>query len=369
MNRLKINFVLPATGKTGGVVVVLEYARQLRKMGHDVLIYYPLIPYNVYVPKVVIWKKSLWWFKYILRCLLDSRKGITWFPEQVSIRLVLFITDVFVRSADVVLATAWPTAYSVANLSKSKGEKFYFVQHYENWHGEEVTLDASYRLPLKLLVIAPWLTELIRTKFGREVTAELHNGIDLDFFKPGLAKPDIEHPVILMMYHVLEIKGIEDGLYVLRKIHNLYPNVRIRLFGMYPFNDKAEFMEYFFDPTPEKLLELYQTAHIFLSPSHSEGWHLPPMEAMACGCALVATNVGCIPVLKQEGNLLSANPWDRETLFQHLEFFVTHPDEMKQIAQRGRETILNYGWEEKSRRMEEVFASEISRDRPNSVSR
>ncbi len=38
-----------------------------------------------------------------------------------------------IPDADVVIATAWQTAYTVDRLSDNKGDKFYFVQNYEIW--------------------------------------------------------------------------------------------------------------------------------------------------------------------------------------------------------------------------------------------
>jgi len=359
MNRkLKIHFILPAMGKTGGVLVVLEYARQFQKMGHDVRVYYPFFPYWIYFNGFSKWKRPWAYLRYLISHIRVSTQDISWIPDTLDLRRVLFISSVFLRDADAIIATAWPTAYSVAHLSTTKGEKLYFVQHYETWHGEEAAVDASYRLPLKLLVIAPWLTELMREKFGRKVTAELHNGIDLDFFSPLSMKPKVLS--VLMMYHVLEIKGVSDGLEVLRRLHQVHPEVRIRMFGMYPFREADNFVEYYLNPTPEQLLDLYQTSHIFFSPSLSEGWHLPPMEAMACGCAVVATNVGCIPILKGDGNLLSAEPSDRETLFRHLEFLVDHPVKMAEMAERGHQNILNYSWEKQSKHFEQILLSVLN---------
>lgn len=43
------------------------------------------------------------------------------------------------------------------------------------------------------------------------------------------------------------------------------------------------------------LRELYRRAALFVYPSHYEGFGLPPLEAMACGTAVVTTDGGAIP--------------------------------------------------------------------------
>ena len=44
-----------------------------------------------------------------------------------------------------------------------------------------------------------------------------------------------------------------------------------------------------------EIRNIYNSCDVFLSPSWAEGSQAPPMEAMACGCAVLATNVGGIP--------------------------------------------------------------------------
>jgi glycosyltransferase involved in cell wall biosynthesis len=353
--RLRVNFILHAAGKTGGVLVVLEYARLLRRMGHDARVYYPVAPYAVYFNTVPFWKRPASYLAAVWRTLRNARR-VARASGDAGLRMVPFIKGWFIPNADFVAATAWPTAYSVAALPPSKGRKYYFVQHYETWNGEVDRVDASYRLPLELLTIAPWLTELMRSGFGRPVAAELHNGIDLAHFRPPVVKPVLPL-TILMLHHVLPVKGIPDGLDVLRRIHERHPGARIRTFGMFPFPDADAFIEHHRDPSRELLLQLYQEAHIFLSPSLSEGWHLPPMEAMACGCAVVATRVGCIPVLESGGNLLGAAPGDRDALFGLMDALVRDPELLRETARKGRETMLEYGWEKKGRELEAFLLS------------
>jgi glycosyltransferase involved in cell wall biosynthesis len=353
---MRIHFVVPATGKTGGILVVLEYARELRKRGHVVRVHYPLLPYRIYLPpRRKAWKNLFLYLKLVVRNILKIGDGFEWFPETSDARAVPWVQDAFLGDADVVIATAWPTAYDVAALSPAKGKKFYFIQHYEDWNGHLDRLDASFRLPLSLLTIAPWLTELMRSRFGREVAGELHNGIDLRFFRPPASKP--AGPLsILMMHHVLDVKGTPDGLHVLRRIHALFPEVKIRLFGMYPFEEGDAFMEHFRNPSRADLLGLYQQSHIFLTSSLSEGWHLPSVEAMACGCALVATRVGCVPVLERDGNLLSAEPGDRETLIAHLTSLILDRDLLEETARKGHRTVQAYDWPVQAEKLEEVLA-------------
>lgn len=353
---MKINWILPFIGKTGGIVVVLEHTRQLRKMGHDVALYYPCLPYRhfLYNQKNPFKKFLGGQVRPFIENFFRRRKSIDWFSEKMEVIPVPWIQNFFIRNADITAATAWPTAYSVAKLDLAKGKKIYFVQHYESWNSDPRLVDGSYRLPLKIITIAPWLTALMREKFSVEPVGEVHNGIDLDFWHPPASK-EWNNPGILMMYHELPWKGAEDGLKALEMVHAKFPDIPIRLFGLGPSPDRPEWMEYHRDPSKEALRELYQRSTIFFSPSRTEGWHLPPMEAMACQCALVATRVGCIPVLMREAPILVVEPYEIEKMTEKISLLLADRKKTEWIGVQGFYVIRNFSWNKKTKTLNNLF--------------
>lgn len=59
----------------------------------------------------------------------------------------------------------------------------------------------------------------------------------------------------------------------------------------------------------EDLPSLYSGAELFVFPSLYEGFGLPPLEAMSCGCPVVASNTSCIPEVLKD-SVLYFNPYD-----------------------------------------------------------
>jgi len=341
--KLRITFVIPFTGITGGVAVVLEYYRQLTAMGHDVNIFYPLLPYREYLRDRPLWKRFPARVKQFLFNRRNIKHSLSLFSEDIPVKSAVRITDRFIPDADAVIATAWPTAYDVNKLSPEKGRKFYFVQHYETWFGSIKKVDASYRLPLNIITIAPWLTELMKEKFGRNDVTEIHNGIRTDKFYPPAVK-NYDAPSILMMAHDIEWKGSKEGIEALTTVKKRYPDVKIKMFGMCAKPCAPFEFEYHQDPTYEKLLSLYQYAAIFISPSHKEGWHLPPMEAMACKCAVVATNVGCIPTLNNGENLVLVEVKNPASIADGIIKLLEDRALMERTTARGLERIKEQEW-------------------------
>lgn len=86
-------------------------------------------------------------------------------------------------------------------------------------------------------------------------------------------------------------------------------------------------------------------ADIFIFPSKNEGWGLTPIEAMACGCAVVGTNTGCmIDLGVNEKNALIVQPEDVEGLSKAIVKLAENPKLRSEIARNGLETARMLDW-------------------------
>jgi glycosyltransferase involved in cell wall biosynthesis len=358
--KLRISFVIPPDVRSGGVFVVLEYYRRLTNLGHKVNIFYPLFPYWELLPPNAWWKKILSWIRHFQLNLRKFTRAISLFSEKIPVKPVIRINDIFIPNADAVVATVWPTAYDVVKLSDKKGRKFYFVQHYEIWCGGPVErVDGSYRLPLNIITIAPWLTDLMKSKFNRNDVTEIHNGIRFDKFYPPASGKIFAPPSILLMAHDLEWKGTKDAIDALTIVKKRCPQLEIKMFGMYASPAAPFDFEYHRDPPYEKLLSLYQDAAIFISPSHKEGWHLPPMEAMACKCAVIATNVGCIPVINNGENLILVEAKKPSSIADAIIILLNDTKLAEKIAYQGFKSVQEMDWEKSAHMLQNCFLSNL----------
>lgn len=358
--ELTINLIIPFLEKTGGIIVILEYFLNLSKSGHDVKIYYPLIPYwNLLPGNINFFRRLIIYIKIILKNLLRMQKTVEWYHNPVKISPVPAIKGLFLRKSDISMATAWPTAYDVHKLDRDKGAKFYFIQGYEIWDDIKLVQN-SYRLPLKLITISSWLTNILRFDLNVNVEAEIHNGIRLDRFYPPDTKRD--NPVtISMLYHEWKPKGAFDGLKAFSKIKNEFPEIRIMLFGMF---DKPEVdfdLEYYQNPSYTQLLSLYQSSHIFLFPSHGEGWGMTPMEALACKCAVVGTHIGCIKEIYNGKNIFIIKPGSPEGAYLGLKSLILNSEERERLAEEGFKTIQDHNWHNSALKLQNVFFNAVNK--------
>ena len=99
----------------------------------------------------------------------------------------------------------------------------------------------------------------------------------------------------------------------------------------------------------DELIRLYQTASCFIFPSIYEGFGLPPLEAMACGCPVLVSD---IPVEREVCGdaALYFNPYDVQSIRKTFVDFLEHIDEVKPMLQaRGAERLKRFSFEESAK--------------------
>lgn len=356
---MKINIVAPFLNWTGGLHIMFEFAEGLQRQGHDVTIYFPLLPYR-FADRLTTRAGLRRWVGDIM-LNLRRRTHQPWFKLTVPLHMAPWIANAFVRDADAIVATAWPTAYSVRNLDKAKGAEFYLVQHHETWSGAVAAVDQSYRLPLRKIVVASWLDRLMREQFGQTTIATVTNGVDLVKFSPTDRQADqTATRTVLMQYNSLPWKGLADGFRAWDIVRQCCPQTRLVLFGLSRGKDVPADAEFHRDPSAQELRRLYGASDVFVSTSWMEGCQLTPMEAMACRCAVVATNVGGVPDYAIAGQTaLVVEPHDVEGMAAAIIRLLEDDDERWRIAEAGYRHIQQYTWDRAVQRFEAALIKEV----------
>jgi glycosyltransferase involved in cell wall biosynthesis len=97
-----------------------------------------------------------------------------------------------------------------------------------------------------------------------------------------------------------------------------------------------------------ELRALYEGAAAFVYPSLYEGFGIPPLEAMALGCPVIASRAGAIPEVCGEAALYFA-PHDDERLSLLIRRVVADPSLRRRLVARGREQVQRHRWSEAAR--------------------
>jgi glycosyltransferase involved in cell wall biosynthesis len=335
---MKINFLVPEIVRSGGLRTVFEYANRMTKLGHEVIVYTPVIPFNAFRPKY-----PLAVMKHQLKYALKQFSGKPFmppiiYPHNFAFKAVHAVNDFFIRDADAVVATSWTTAYHVNSLGKSKGKKFYLIQDFEVWNSNKERAENSYKLPLNRTVVSKYLQNLLKEKFGSD-SILISAGVSFeDFYVDN--KVYNQNPVIIFNDHQLENKNVKGLLEALVKLKEKYPKLSARCFAVNRHNEMPDWIEFHKNPTDEHLRHLYQTSDIFLFASKYEGFGTPPAEAMACKCALVANAVAAIPEYSVHmESAIHCNPERVQDMVDGVSYLIDNPSELKRIAEAGYQSV------------------------------
>ena len=95
------------------------------------------------------------------------------------------------------------------------------------------------------------------------------------------------------------------------------------------------------------LAKLYRCAQAFVYPSLYEGFGIPPLEAMACGTAVIASDRSSLPEVVGEAGLSfdPTNPDATEHLAAHLLSMLDDPSRRAELISRGRERAKLFSWD------------------------
>ena len=100
-------------------------------------------------------------------------------------------------------------------------------------------------------------------------------------------------------------------------------------------------------------MALYSTAKAFIFPSLFEGFGLPILEAMACGCPVICSNAASLPEIGGTA-CLYFNPLVPEEIVAHIQQ-VNQPQLRTQLATASLQQAATFSWEQTAQRTLEVF--------------
>src|SRR5713226_930787 len=104
----------------------------------------------------------------------------------------------------------------------------------------------------------------------------------------------------------------------------------------------------------DDLRALYSSCTVFVYPSIYEGFGLPPLEAMACGAPVIASNIATLrETLGGVAQLVEPN--DAEALAKSIVEFLEDEGRRRVLSHRGLEHAGKFSWERTARLTFEVY--------------
>lgn len=208
-----------------------------------------------------------------------------------------------------------------------------------------------------LMACSCTIADLTSRYYGvpRDVIDVVYCGVDAEAFRPPLDNVrDNQRPTVLFVGHVVQSKGVFTVVESVLRLRPKYPNIRLQILGAGGDLEETRARIHaagalgnvdfggFVDR--DKLAEFYRRADVFCSPAQFEGGVANVyLEAMACGCPVLASSAGggAEAVLDGDTGLL-VPPNDFEATTQALDRLLGDPGLRRRMGQAGRRRVEDY---------------------------
>jgi len=337
---MKIVFILPGPGRSGGVKATVVAANYLLNGGHNVRILYRKP------------KKSLRQIYHSTVFPITHTGNYDWLQEFKG-RVDGFkeISDCWFDKNEIIVGAGMWSSSQLTRLGSISNSKLQYL------HGEHIVnpkeTEKVLKLPLPKIVVSSFLKPLVES-YGGKVLGIIPNGIDQQEYFNSLNDSDKDGIGTIYASHISKDPG--TVLAVLEEISRQRPQVPIRVFGPHKRPKEIKRKSFWRLPSVEKARGIYSRSKVWFLASRSEGFGIPILEAMACGCAVVATDCGGPRDIISDGkNGFLVDVGNADQIIDRILLLLDDSSLRKRMCIKAKETVKKFTWEKSVDKLENVL--------------
>jgi len=166
----------------------------------------------------------------------------------------------------------------------------------------------------------------------------------------GAYRPVKNGPALVKAFAELKKRGLEHKLVLVGKPAQRFQEVQrvIKQLGL-----EEEVITTGFVPD-EDLPKLYNAANLFVLPSFKESFGHVLVEAMACGCPVVTSNITCMPEIAGDAGIL-IDPYDVNSLAEGMYRVLTNDGLRRDLKKKSLQRAKLFSWERCARETLKVY--------------
>lgn len=155
---------------------------------------------------------------------------------------------------------------------------------------------------------------------------------------------------LLYVGHVYKTKGVVelvegcrdiDGI-TLRIVGKYTQEIYDELMSIGVTSNKTDWIQFLGEMPHEEVLKEFMSADLFVFPSYTEGFPNVILEAMACGCPIIASNVGAIPEMLDIDNVpcgVCIKPKSSKEVHDAITSLLNESQQKEKYAARAKERV------------------------------
>jgi len=197
----------------------------------------------------------------------------------------------------------------------------------------------------------------------------IYNGVNEQFFSNSHSDSNLDLPDSYLLYvgALSTRKNISGLLKAFRILKENY-GIEHELVLIGPEDDptnESDISSEIIDPIRENIVQLgyipdddlkvvYDFADVFVFPSFYEGFGMPPLEAMACGTPVVASDRTAIPEVLGDGAEY-VNPDSPESIAKGVNNILTNTELKRSLIKKGHNRAAKFQWNKSAKNLREVL--------------
>lgn len=347
--NMKLAFPMFGSGRTGGNKVIFKLANESIRRGHEVSL---LSSRQIEPPPDT----------------LAKIEQIALFPVPV----VPYLAPTIVSSAsfpyakklrgfDAIVANYGPTCLAAKLVGGENVKRYYLVQHDETSFFSRLTLEywvtrLSYTAfeEGRIFVVSRWLQDMIRKRCGHG-SVIVPPGIDHDTYYPR-SRGSHSGKRVLVLSRSEGWRGLQIFLDAMESVRKEVKDVKIVAAGHSGSSLRTSCPVEYVRPSDDELANLYASSDVFVLPSFLEGLPVPPLEAMACGGAVVLTDcMGTRDYAVDRENCLMVPSKDSDSLADAILRAITDDSLSGKLRRNGPSAAAPWTYE----RMGRIFVDSL----------
>jgi O-antigen biosynthesis protein len=325
---MKITYVVPMTWACGGILAPFHQVNELRARGHEVTVFAPS-------------PEPVRWFPLEVPLLSIPHRG----EEVVQSDLAVFVGDT-IRHPDFIRCH----------------RRFLLLQgkdYLRTAQMNRATLLQAYGRPENhILAVSDWLAHFIREKCGKSRVHVIGNGVDtVRFFPVPERRPT---PRLLIEGNLPDaIKNVIDAIETASRVRQ---HRAVEVWALaHRFTRPGSLVDRIFeDPPQSDIPGIYQQCDLLLKTSVMEGFGLPHLEAMACGCVPATyASGGVLDFCRHGVNSLVTGVGNLPQLVGHVLRFLNDDGLHERLRANALVTAREWSWQRVADRLEKAFHCEL----------
>lgn len=313
----KILFLFAQNDLSGHTKFVAELAHELNEMEYECTVYVPIFTHFWYTYEVRSFKlKTYRWIRYFLGQIKNMIKQnrFEWAGKiiysNIKVKRYLFLPKIkYMSRFDKVITSAGWHIRELRSLNFNEFSKLIHVIHHPHTETHDV-LDDDFRSGNFPIIVSSTYTKNICENLKYRISEVVLLGVGKKFFEL-IPKPSSHSIKIGFFFRNVNRKNPELILKTIESLNDKEKNIEIYIFGS---GFKDEFLTFgvtvLQNLSEDDYVSELAKMDIFVYISKVEGFGLPPLEAMALGIPVVASDVGAISEFIQneiDGIIVSVN--------------------------------------------------------------